>query len=153
MSGGPRAGVTDSTDHTDHAVHHHGISVADLDRSLAFYRDALGFELLDRYTLSDEGLSAAVGAEVTGEFAQLDGRGARIELVEYDAGAAVETRAVYDTGATHLGIEVADVDAAVEALPGDVDVDVVGGPRTTGSGTRICFLRDPDGTLVELLEL
>jgi catechol 2,3-dioxygenase-like lactoylglutathione lyase family enzyme len=145
--------VTDPTDPTDHAVHHHGISVADLDRSLAFYRDALGFELVDRYTLSDEGLSAAIGAEpgTTGEFAQLDGRGARIELVEYDAGVAVESGAVYDTGATHLGIEVADVDAAVEALP--ADVDTVGGPRTTGSGTRICFLRDPDGTLVELLEL
>lgn len=138
---------------TDHTVHHHGISVADLERSLAFYRDALGFELIDRYTLSDEGLSAAVGADadVTGEFAQLDGGGARVELVEYDAGAAVESGAVYDTGATHLGIEVADVDAAVEALP--AAVETVSGPETTGSGTRICFLRDPDGTLVELLEL
>lgn len=136
---------------TDHTVHHHGISVADLDRSLAFYRDVLGFEVIDRYTLSDEGLSAAIGAEATGEFAQLDGRGARVELVEYDAGAAVETGAVHDTGSTHLGIEVADIAAAFQALPRDVDV--VSEPQTTGSGTRICFLRDPDGTLVELLEL
>lgn len=134
-----------------HSVHHHGISVADLERSLSFYRDALGFEVIDRYTLDDEGLSAAVGAETTGRFAQLDGGDARVELVEYDAGQPVPQAAVYDTGATHLGIEVEDIDAAYEALPDGVEA--VSGPRTTGSGTRICFLRDPDGTLVELLEL
>lgn len=134
-----------------HTVHHHGISVADIERSLAFYRDALGFEVIDRYTLDDEGLSAAIGADATGRFAQLDGGTARVELVEYDTGEPVPATAVYDTGATHLGVEVADVDAAYEALP--EGVEAVSGPQTTGSGTRICFLRDPDGTLVELLEL
>jgi len=134
-----------------HTVHHHGISVADLERSLSFYRDALGFEVIDRYTLDDAGLSAAIGAEATGRFAQLDGGNARVELVEYDAGDPVPETAVYDTGAAHLGIEVEDVDAAYEALPGDVET--VSEPQTTGSGTRLCFLRDPDGALVELLEL
>ncbi len=132
-------------------VHHHGISVADLERSLSFYRDALGFEVIDRYTLDDEGLSAAIGVVATGRFAHLDGGNARVELVEYDAGDAVPESAVYDTGATHLGIEVEDIDTAYEALP--ESVEAVSAPQTTGSGTRICFLRDPDGTLVELLEL
>ena len=53
-------------------------------------------------------------------------------------------------GAAHLGLSVPDVDAAYEGL--SEAVETLSEPRTTESGTRICFLRDPEGNLVELLD-
>jgi catechol 2,3-dioxygenase-like lactoylglutathione lyase family enzyme len=141
-------------------VHHHGISVTDLDRAVEFYRDVLGLELLDQYTLSDDALSTAIGSEqITGHFAQLGGETARVELIEYESeeeenGTSTSDthgRDVYDTGAKHLGLRTDDIESVYADLPDDVET--ISEPQTTGSGTRICFLRDPDGNAVELLEL
>ncbi|WP_231186586.1 VOC family protein [Haladaptatus sp. DYF46] len=140
-------------------VHHHGISVTDLDRAIEFYRDVLGLELLDQYTLSDDALSTAIeSGAITGHFAQLGGDTARVELIEYESedegngtGTSDDGRDVYETGAKHLGLETDDIEGIYADLPDDVET--VSEPQTTGSGTRICFLRDPDGNAVELLEL
>jgi len=45
---------------------------------------------------------------------------------------------------------VTNLDAFYDSLP--ADVETLSPPQTTESGTRICFLRDPEGNLVELLE-
>ncbi|KZN22464.1 bleomycin resistance protein [Haladaptatus sp. R4] len=142
------------------SLHHHGVSVTDLDRAVEFYSDVLGFDVIDRYSLSDDALSTAVGGdELTGHFAQLDGGTGRVELIEYEANDGddgdgendVRGAAVYDTGAKHLGIETDDLDAVYESLPDDVEA--ISEPQTTGSGTKILFIRDPDGNPVEILEL
>ncbi|MFH5801306.1 VOC family protein [Haladaptatus sp. CMAA 1911] len=140
-------------------VHHHGISVTDLDRAIEFYRDVLGLELLDQYTLSDDALSTAIGSgAITGHFAQLGGETARVELIEYESKEREKTEAsdthdqdVYETGAIHLGLETNDIEGFYADLPDDVET--ISEPQMTGSGTRICFLRDPDGNAVELLQL
>jgi catechol 2,3-dioxygenase-like lactoylglutathione lyase family enzyme len=44
----------------------------------------------------------------------------------------------------------AHLDAFYAGLP--ADVETISEPQTTASGTRICFFRDPDGNLVEVLE-
>ncbi len=145
-------------------LHHHGVSVTDLDQAIEFYSDVLGLEVTDRYTLSDDALSTAVGGdELTGHFAQLDGGTGRVELIEYESGNdddngnddesgnGVRGAAVYDTGAKHLGLETDDLDGVYESLPDDVET--ISEPQTTGSGTKILFVRDPDGNSVEILEL
>ncbi|EFW89978.1 Glyoxalase/bleomycin resistance protein/dioxygenase [Haladaptatus paucihalophilus DX253] len=58
---------------------------------------------------------------------------------------------MYETGAKHLGLRTDDIEQVYATLP--EDVETISEPQTTGSGTRICFLRDPDGNAVELLEL
>jgi catechol 2,3-dioxygenase-like lactoylglutathione lyase family enzyme len=133
-------------------LHHHGISVTDLDRAVEFYRSVFGFELVDRYSLSDDALAAAIGVEAAAaEFAQLDAGAARVELVEYEgASGRPERETASDVGATHLGLHTEDVDAVYDSLPDDVET--ISDPQTTGSGTRILFVRDPDGNLIELLE-
>lgn len=132
---------------------HTGVIVSDLERAVTFYRDGLGMDVVDRFDVEGPGLSTAVGAEnVAGSFAILDAGGARLELVEYEPSGADRTgAAVTDTGSFHLGLSVDDVDAAVADLEGREDVTFVSEPQTTGSGTRIVFLRDPDGNLIELL--
>lgn len=148
------------------SLHHHGVSVTDLDSAVEFYRDVLGFEVLDRYTLSDDALSTAIGGdEMTGHFVQLDAGAGRVELIEYETGDAndvegdrdgddgndVRGAAVYHSGAKHLGLETDDIEEFYESLPDDVET--ISEPQTTGSGTKICFVRDPDGNPVEILEL
>lgn len=133
-------------------AHHVGLTVSSLDRALEFYRDALGFPVLDRFEVSGEAFAEVTSVDgAAGSFIHLDAGDVRLELVEYDPVGAERTRSdINQPGATHLALAVEDADAAFEALP--ESVEHVGGPRTTDSGTRLGFVRDPDGNLVELLE-
>jgi len=128
--------------------------VTDLDRAVEFYRSVFGFELLDRYSLSDDALAAAIGVEAaSSEFAHLDAGAGRVELVEYEDASGSgrpERETASDVGATHLGLHTEDLDAFYDSLPDDVET--ISEPQTTGSGTRILFVRDPDDNLIELLE-
>ncbi|WP_423747227.1 VOC family protein (plasmid) [Haladaptatus sp. SPP-AMP-3] len=120
-----------------------------------------------------KGRGFSLATSIIGRFAQLGDETARVELIEYEkadgetgnsddgdetsgadrAGGGDDGRArdVYETGAKHLGLRTDDIEQAYANLPDDVET--VSEPQTTGSGTRICFLRDPDGNAVELLEL
>ncbi|MBX0322495.1 VOC family protein [Halomicroarcula sp. F13] len=136
----------------DATAHHYAVTVSDLERAVEFYRDVLGLDVLSRFSVGGEAF--ATGVDVAGasaDFAHLDAGGARVELVEYTPEGDSRTEAdLNQPGATHLGLAVDDLDAVYETLPDDVET--LSEPQTTESGTRICFLRDPEGTLVELLE-
>lgn len=133
-------------------AHHVGVTVAELDRAVEFYRDVLGLDVLDRFTVSGEAFSTAVGVEgATGSFVHLDADGARIELIEYDPeGETRDAPSVNQPGATHIGLAVSDLDAFYESLP--AAVETLSEPRTTESGTRILFVRDPEDNLLEVIE-
>lgn len=137
---------------TQPTVHHVGITVADRERCVEFYRDVLGFDVLDRFAVSGEAFARGVDvAGATGRFAHLDGGDVRLELVEYDPeGAACGGSRVNQPGAKHVGCAVSDLDDFVASLPDSVER--LSDPQTTESGTRIVFLRDPEGNLVEVLE-
>jgi catechol 2,3-dioxygenase-like lactoylglutathione lyase family enzyme len=134
------------------ATHHVGVTVVDLDRAVEFYRDVLGLDELDRFTVSGSAFADAVDVDgATGRFAHLDGDGIRIELVEYDPeGPDATSGAINRPGATHVAFAVDDVDGFYADL--GPDVETVSVPRTTENGTRILFVRDPEDNLVEVLE-
>lgn len=133
-------------------AHHVGVTVTDLDRVVEFYQDVLGLVLLDRFDVSGEAFSEAVGVEgATGTFAHLEGGGARIELVEYDPEArGSPASGLNQPGASHVGLEVDDLEAFYAELPDDVPT--ISEPQTTESGTSILFVRDPESNLIEVLE-
>jgi catechol 2,3-dioxygenase-like lactoylglutathione lyase family enzyme len=134
-------------------VHHVGITVDDLEPMVEFYRDVLGLTVIDRFEVGGEAFSTAVGVDdARSRFVHLDGGEARIELVEYDPRGEHRAAATLNQpGATHLGLAVEDIDAVVDDIP--TDVETLSEPRTTESGTRIVFVRDPEDNLVELLEV
>ncbi|WP_207591944.1 VOC family protein [Halomontanus rarus] len=136
----------------DLRAHHVGITVSDLEETLPFYRDVLGLPVLDRFTVSGDAFATGVGVDgATGTFAHLDAGGARIELIEYDPDADPCTAAsVNQTGAKHVGLAVADLEAFYDGLP--AAVETLSEPQTTESGASILFLRDPEGNLIEVLE-
>lgn len=137
---------------TTPTAHHVGITVEDLTATLPFYRDVLGLEVVDRFEVGGEAFADAVGVEgAHGEFVHLAADGIRLELVEYDPQARGSPAAgLNQAGAAHVGLEVADLAAVYADLPDDVPT--ISEPRTTESGTTVCFLRDPESNLVELLE-
>lgn len=133
-------------------AHHFAVTVSNLDRAVAFYRDTLGLDVLSEFSVGGEAFATGVGIDdASAEFVHLEAGDARVELVEYtpEGDTASENR-LNQPGATHLGLEVDDLDSVYESLPDGVET--IAEPQTTESGTRILFVRDPDGTLVELLE-
>lgn len=134
------------------SAHHVGITVSDLEETLPFYRDVLGLEVADRFSVGGEAFSDAVGVgDARGEFAHLEADGIRIELVEYDPEARGSPAAgLNQPGAAHVALSVDDLEAFYAELPDDVPT--ISEPRTTESGTSILFLRDPESNLIEVLE-
>ncbi|WP_339103310.1 VOC family protein [Haloterrigena salinisoli] len=134
------------------SAHHVGITVEDLEETLPFYRDVLGLDVVERFSVGGEEFSDAVGVDgARGEFAHLEADGIRIELVEYEPEARGSPAAgLNQPGAKHVGLTVDDLDAFYAALP--EDVSTISEPRTTESGTTILFLRDPENNPIEILE-
>jgi catechol 2,3-dioxygenase-like lactoylglutathione lyase family enzyme len=138
-------------------IHHTSRSVGDMDRSLAFYRDLLGLEVLLDTEMRGEMLDREVALEGAHlrlvELATGDGQ-ALLELLQYLAPApeAVSARPC-DAGAHHIALRVDDIQAAHDHLteagvrftwpPQEVDAGFFRGHRTA-----YCF--DPDGLIVEL---
>jgi lactoylglutathione lyase len=138
---------------------HLGICVSDLERSLAFYCDALGFVPAESHTVGDEfgRLMELDGVALRSQFIRRDG--VAIELLHFtspDQTGDPVRRPMNQLGLTHLSVRVDDVDAVaatVERLGGTV----VSATRTTFdlSGTALDFLycTDPDGVRIELMHL
>jgi catechol 2,3-dioxygenase-like lactoylglutathione lyase family enzyme len=132
--------------------HHVGITVSNLERAVEFYEDVFGLPVLSRFSVSGDGFATAVDVpDATGRFAHLDADGVRLELVEYDTdGEDAHADSLDRPGATHLGFEVDDVDDFYRAL--SEGVTTVSAPQTTESGSTVCFVEDPEGNLIEVLE-
>jgi lactoylglutathione lyase len=112
--------------------------IGEIDRSVAFY-EALGFEELSRLPIRDEAVNVFMG---------LPGDGARLELT-YNFG--VEHYEL-GTGYGHIALTVSDLDATLAALARS-GIEPERAPYTVrAGGGRICFVRDPDGYRVELIE-
>ena len=136
---------------TELIAHHVGITVSDLDTVTEFYQSVFDCEIIAEFSV--DGNAFATGVDIpnaSAEFVHLDLGSVRLELVAYEpAGDDRPPADLNDAGATHLGVDVDDVDEFYESLP--ASVETLSPPQTTATGTKICFLRDPDGTLIEVL--
>jgi catechol 2,3-dioxygenase-like lactoylglutathione lyase family enzyme len=132
-----------STDMEPTRIHHVGLPVSDLDRSIAWYRDALGLAL-DFTTQVPEGVAIAFMVAQTGERLELFGVDAQ------DAGWEGPIPALR-AGVAHTGWTVDDLDA-VYARAVEAGGRSVWSPRDSPEpGRRMAFVADPDGNLVELI--
>jgi catechol 2,3-dioxygenase-like lactoylglutathione lyase family enzyme len=141
------------------AADHTGLTVSDLDRSLAFWCDGLGFELSHRVHQSGalaEKITGIAGAEIS--IAVVKAPGHKIELLQYHAPAdragSGRIRSC-DVGAAHVALLVDDLEAVLQAMARH-DWQLQGEPQTltTGpnTGKRVVYVRDPDGTTIELMQ-
>jgi len=140
---------------------HTGITVSNLERSLAFWRDVLGFEL--SHTAHQTGelareITGVAGAELKLAVLKAPG-GHKIELLEYlappDRTKHTDLRPC-DVGSVHVALTVNDLDAILQRIVAS-GWKTAGKPQTLQSGPnagkRVVYVRDPDGTTIELMEL
>ena len=112
--------------------------IGDIDRSVAFY-EALGFEETGRFPIRDEAINVFMG---------LPGDGARLELT-YNHG--VDSYEL-GTGYNHIAITSSDLDSTLANLA-EQGIEPEKPPYTVrDGGNRLCFVRDPDGYRVEIIE-
>jgi catechol 2,3-dioxygenase-like lactoylglutathione lyase family enzyme len=141
------------------AADHTGITVTNLERSLAFWRDVLGFELSHRAhqkgELAEE-ITGVAGAEI--HLAVLKtSTGHKIELLEYLAPADRKHLKPQpcDVGSVHLALTVDNLDAVLRAVA-PFGWKEAGEPQTLQSGPnagrRVIYVRDADGTTIEFMQ-
>jgi catechol 2,3-dioxygenase-like lactoylglutathione lyase family enzyme len=139
-------------------IHHTAISVADMDRSLAFYRDLLGLEVLFDSSWeqgSEQADTILRVRDTSARQAMLKAGNAYIELFEFhtpDPAPMAADRPVIDRGITHIALDVKDVDAEYERLS-KAGMIFHCEPQNLGKQCRTTYGRDPDGNVLELQEL
>ena len=115
--------------------------ITDPERSIAFY-EALGFERRRELPIREEAVNYFLGIpgeegpelELTFNFETPDGG--------YELG----------TGYGHIALTVGDLDATLAALA-EKGIEPERPPYSVrAGGSRICFVRDPDGYRIELIE-
>jgi glyoxylase I family protein len=136
---------------------HLGLCVADVDASLRFYRDALGFR--ERTTLEVSGELAERLLQLSDlklEAVYLERDGLRLELLHFASpghtGEAT-VRPMNGLGLTHLSLRVSDVDAVLGGIV-EAGGRVLDETRmdTAGGAVVAVFVVDPDGTRIELVQ-
>lgn len=136
---------------------HLGLCVSDLERSLRFYCEGLGFREALRLSFSGEPSATLLGlADVSFTAVYLRREGLLLELLHYAAPAAVADRApraMNALGLTHLSMRVAGADAVAAHLV-ELGGRVLDATRIVNPdlGARAMFVLDPDGTRIELFE-
>jgi lactoylglutathione lyase len=143
---------------------HTGLTVSDLDRSVAFYRDVLGLELLTQWDSSQPYLRAIVNypdAEL--RIALLRVRrsaggppGHHIELLEYRRPRGQRGDAnTYNPGNGHIAFRVDDIEAMYTELKAkgvrfkSAPVEITSGPNR---GAKAVYLLDPDDITLEFVQ-
>ena len=119
------------------ALDHVGLTVTDMDRSLRFYCEVLGLELLRRSARRAGGLASAVlkvGDQEINVFSD-----PAFTPVRLDGNVA---------GLDHFCLEVES--ATIDDLEGAAGVEIAKGPVQRRDGTSL-FVSDPDGCRVELV--
>ena len=114
--------------------------IGDPERSIAFY-EALGFEKRRELPIGDEAVNYFLGVP--------GADGPELELTynfgvsEYELG----------TGYGHIAVRVDNLEAALERLRGEHGIEPERPPyRVSEQGSLLCFVRDPDGYRIELID-
>jgi catechol 2,3-dioxygenase-like lactoylglutathione lyase family enzyme len=142
------------------AVHHIGVSVANIDEALAFWESFLGVPARWRTTLDRPYLGAVVGIPgiaIKAAFIDLPG-GVILEILEYQVeGKRANPEATSNPGNVHLCLAVEDailawrraVDCGARPVSPGGPVAIDGGPNI---GARAAYLRIHDGVTLELFQ-
>jgi lactoylglutathione lyase len=115
--------------------------ITDIERSVAFY-NALGFQEIGRFPIREEAINVFMGLPD-------DGPEPRLELT-YNVGHTEPYE--IGTGYGHIAITTTDLDDALSALASQ-GIEPERPPYSVREGgSRLCFVRDPDGYRIELIE-
>jgi catechol 2,3-dioxygenase-like lactoylglutathione lyase family enzyme len=142
-------------------INHVGVTVRDLDRTLAFYREFFGIEPLFQGLGENADISRSVGLDdVRVRFAFIDLGNTRMELLQYERPLGRQTQDMRncDVGAIHVCFDVDDLTAKYEQLKAG-GIQFITSPirlddnQGTLAGLEYVYFRDPDGLMLQLYEM
>jgi catechol 2,3-dioxygenase-like lactoylglutathione lyase family enzyme len=140
-------------------------TVANLDRAVALYRDALGFQgATGSAPVNYESSTAVADAlgvpdDTQWRFTQVKVPTSNlpVELIEFKGARRPAPPDIADPGATRIQLRVANIDAAAAALvqAGGTFISTGGKPLDLPAGNRslkVGVVRDPDGWFIVLID-
>lgn len=134
------------------SLEHVALSVADLDRSLAFYRDFIGMEMIMDINAENEGIGRIISMP-----------GAKCRIVHLKLGATILELFCYsnppgknmaremrqcDHGLTHIGFKVTDFHKLIAKLK-ERHTEFLGEPVEFRPGVWVVYFRGPDNEVCE----
>ena len=138
-------------------LHHTGFVVRDLDKAAAFYSGVVGLEVQRRYERTGTGIDQVVGydgAHLRIALLGVPGGDHILELIQYlnppPEERPTEERSVL--GGSHLCFLVDDIRVAFDRVSAS-DAQIMNSPIDVAPGRTACYLQDPEGNWIELLQL
>lgn len=136
-------------------LHHVAISVNDFDKALAFYTNALGFDIVQQTTFANDALAnKTIGLDdITAQMAMLKAPNAFLELWEYSNPQPEDLRSrACDYGYPHFALQVDDIETEYQRLQTH-GMEFVGDVVRFGDSASAIYGRDPCGNIIELYEI
>jgi catechol 2,3-dioxygenase-like lactoylglutathione lyase family enzyme len=137
-------------------MNHTGFVVKDLDRSVAFYRDIVGLKVVATRERQGGPISQIVGYENAHLKIAILGveDGHLLELIQYvnPPNSSRLSRQRNGLGATHLAFNVDDIAKTYQQLISN-GAKKLNPPTEIVPGRKGCYMQDPDGNWIELLEV
>ncbi len=130
-------------------IHHVAISVSSMDSSIEWYRRHLGFGDPAFHTSSDRQLDMALLSNVHGDHIELFAHAKPQELPSERCEVSSDIQQI---GTKHVCLRVASLDKALQRLSNN-GVEVAMDKDSAFIGGEFAFVKDPDGNLIELIEL
>lgn len=135
---------------------HLGLCCTDLEATMRFYCEGLGFTPAEKYDLDNSwlpglDLSLEVASPVVLRSQMIVLAAMKIELLHFSTPEPIGAASAHrnEIGLTHLSFIVADVDAVAARLA-ELGGTILGGTRAK-LGVDLVFVSDPDGARVELM--
>lgn len=137
-------------------IRHTGIVVTNLEASLHFYRDFLGFQIVKQMEETGDyidNISSLRNVKVT-TVKMTSPSGQVIELLKYHSHPAEQKmREICEIGISHIAFTVGDLNVEYGRLK-DKGIQFNSPPQLSPDGyAKVTFCRAPEGTLIELVEV
>ena len=123
-------------------IDHIAITVVDMERSVKFYRDVMGFSVMGRVQPREGFTIVCVDT----------GNDAFLELFHFASGSKpLGDFDNTDVGLKHLAFKVDDIDSVAAQLK-QQNVEFTVEPTKARAGIRVAFFKDPDGNILEVIQ-
>ena len=139
-------------------LHHTGFVVQDLESTLGFYRDVVGLEVQRQYERKGTGIDQVIGyedAHLKIALLGVTGHDHILELIQY-VNPPPKPRGTVERsvlGGSHLSFLVNDIQATFAKLSKNGGAQIMNPPADVAPGRTACYLQDPEGNWVELMQL
>ena len=139
-------------------LRHIGITVTDMEKSIELYRDYFGFKVVWDELEEGEFIDNLTGEkDVKVRTVKMkDGNGGMVELLYYHSHLQLNTlniqNKIWSIGCSHFALTVDNLDGVYQDLS-HMGLTFICEPKISSDGNaKVCFCRDFDGTLIELVE-